>query len=100
MISEREVQRATAEGRKFKEAIIAAKCHRDTNRVELVTPWCILIVDRDKIEELRELSPDEMETITVSAVGLHIERADVGINSAGLITGISKQLASEVANSF
>jgi hypothetical protein len=87
-------------GQKFKQAILAAKYHRDTDRVELVTPWCILIVDRDKIEELRELSPDEMETITVSTVGLHIERADVDINSAGLITDISRQLASEVTKSF
>ena len=100
MVSKRDIQKATAEGTKFKQAILGAKYHRDIDRVELVTPWCILILDRDKIDELRHLSPNDMETISVSAFGLHVEKADIDINSAGLITDISKQLEAEVANSF
>jgi hypothetical protein len=41
-----------------------------------------------------------MATISVSAVGLHVESADIDINSAGLITFISRELEKEVANSF
>ncbi len=100
MISEQDVERASEAGTQFRPAILSAKYHSDTDRVELVTPWCTLLVDRQKIEEFRQLSPIDMETIFVSAVGLHVERADIDINSAGLITFISKQLEKDVANSF
>jgi hypothetical protein len=100
MISEQDIQRATQAGARFKQAILSAKYHGDSDRVELVTPWCTLIIDRQRINELRPLSQTDMETITVSAVGVHIEGADIDINSAGLITHISQQLESEVAGSF
>jgi hypothetical protein len=100
MISDEDIRRATESGIEPKQAILSAKYHHDTDRIELVTPWCILIIDRHRIEELRTLSQTDMETITVSAVGLHIEKADVDINSAGLITDISQQLENEVADSF
>jgi hypothetical protein len=89
MISEEEIKRATRT--QFRQAILSARYHSDIDRIELETPWCILIVDRQHIEELRTLSRTDLETITVSAVGLHIETADVDINSAGLITQISQQ---------
>jgi hypothetical protein len=100
MISEDDIHRATVAGARFKQAILSAKYHPDIDRVELVTPWCILIVERQRIEEFRQLSQSEMASITVSSVGIHIEQADVDINSAGLITEISQQLGNEVANSF
>jgi hypothetical protein len=100
MISEQEAQRATDAGAQFKQAILSAKYHDDTDRIELETPWCTLIVDRQRIEELRTLSQTDLDAITVSAVGLHVEKADVDINSAGLITYLSQQLENEVANSF
>jgi hypothetical protein len=100
MISEKEIERETNVGTHFKQAILSAKYHGDTDRIELETRWCILIVDRQHIEELRTLSQTQLETITVSAVGLHVEKADVDINSAGLITQISQQLEIEVAGSF
>jgi hypothetical protein len=100
MFSEQDIQRATAARAQFRPAILSAKYHGDTDRVELETPWCILIVDRQRIAELRTLSQTDLETITVSAVGLHVEKADVDINSAGLITDIGQQLGKEVANSF
>lgn len=100
MISEDDIHRATVAGTQFKQAILSAKYHPDTDRLELVTPWCILIVERQRIEELRQVSQSDMASITVSAVGLHVEKADVNINSAGLITEISQQLENEVANSF
>src|ERR1700730_16548050 len=99
MISDQEIERAIKVG-PHRQAILSAKYHSDTDRIELETPWCILIVDRQHIEELRTLSRTDLATITVSAVGLHIETADVDINSAGLITQISQQLENEVAGSF
>jgi hypothetical protein len=100
MISESEIAQATNVGEKVKQPILSAKYHNDTDRVELETPWCVLIVDRQRIEELRSLSRIELETITVSAVGLHVENADVDINSAGLITYLSRELEKEVSGSF
>ena len=91
MISEQDIQRATQTGARFQAGSVEfgdAVVH------------CTLIVNRQRIDELRALSQTEMETITVSAVGVHIERADVDINSAGLITHISQQLETEVASSF
>jgi hypothetical protein len=100
MISDEDIRRATEGDTEATQAILSAKYHRDTDRLELVTPWCILIIDRRRIEELRQVSQTDMETITVSPVGLHIENADIDINSAGLITEISQQLETEVAGSF
>jgi hypothetical protein len=100
MISEKDIQRVVEENAQFRQAIIAARYYGDTDRVELVTPWCILIVDRQRIEEFRRVSPNDMESISVSPSGIHIDKADIDINSAGLITYISKQLKNEVANSF
>jgi len=100
MISQQDVERATEAGALFRPAILSAKYHSDTDRVELVTPWCVLLVDRQKIEEFRQLSPIDMERISVSAVGLHVESADIDINSAGLITFIGRELEKDVANSF
>jgi hypothetical protein len=100
MISEQEIERETNVGKKFRQAILSAKYHSDIDRIELETRWCILIVDRQCIEELRTVSRTDMETITVSAVGLHVDKADVDINSAGLITYLSRQLENEVAGSF
>jgi hypothetical protein len=100
MVSKRDVERRTEEGRKFVPAILSARYHHNTDRVELVTPLCTLLVDRAKIDEFRQLSPTDMDTILVSAVGIHIEAADIDINSAGLITFIARELEKEVADSF
>src|ERR1700758_2819487 len=100
MISDQEIEMATKVGTQFRQAILSAKYHSDTDRIELETPWCTLIVDRQRIEELRSLERTDLETITVSAVGLHIEKADVDINSAGLITHFCRQLENGVAGSF
>jgi hypothetical protein len=100
MITEYEIQRATEASANFKPAILTAKYHDDTDRVELETAWCIIIVDRKRIAELRQLSPTDLATISISAVGLHVDSADIDINSAGLIADLSKQLTAEVATSF
>jgi hypothetical protein len=100
MISEQEINRVAQASEGFKPAILAARYLADSDRVELVTPWCILIVERARIEEFRKLSPADLETISVSEVGIHVDKADIDINSAGLITEISRQLESEVSKSF
>jgi hypothetical protein len=100
MISDQDIQRAVEASEHFKPAILSAKYYRDSDRVEFHTPWCIIIVDRSRIEEFRGVSPNDMETISVSDVGIHVDNADIDINSAGLITEIAKQLEIEVAGSF
>ena len=100
MISEQDIKRAAEASEHFKPAIISAKYYRDTDRVEFQTSWCLIIVDRHRIEEFRGISPNDMETISVSEVGVHVDNVDIGINSAGLITEIAKQLETEVADSF
>ena len=100
MISEQDIQRAAEASTHFKPAILSVKYHRDTDRVELQTPWCTLIIDRQRIEELRGVSQTDMETISVSEVGIHVDNADIDINSAGLITDLAKQLEDEVSKAF
>ena|SRR5437868_5523242 len=46
MISDTEIDRVAAASAKFKPALIDARYHPDTDRMELVTPWCTLLVDR------------------------------------------------------
>jgi hypothetical protein len=100
MISDQEIQQAIAASEHFKPAILTARYYRDIDRVEFETPWCVISVNRNEIEEFRAVSPDDMETISVSDVGVHIDNADIDINSAGLIAEIAKRLETEVANSF
>jgi hypothetical protein len=100
MISDREIQQAIAASEHFKPAILAARYYRDSDRVEFETTWCVIIVNRNEIEEFRALSPNDMETISVSDVGIHIDNVDIDINSAGLISEIAKRLETEIASSF
>jgi hypothetical protein len=100
MISEQDIQRMVEASEQFRPAILSAKYYRDTDRIEFQTAWCVIIIDRMKIEEFREVSVDDMETIFSSDIGVHIDKANIDINSAGLITHIAKQLEAEVANSF
>jgi hypothetical protein len=100
MISDQDIKNAIDASERFQPTILTARYNRDADRIEFETPWCIIIVDRHSIEEFRGLSQNDMETISVSDVGVHVESADVDINSAGLITEIAKRLESEAANSF
>jgi len=100
MISDQDIQSAVEASGRFQPAIRSARYYRDADRIEFETAWCIIIVDRQSIEEFRGLSQNDMETITVSDVGVHIDGADIDVNSAGLITEIAKRLEIEVANSF
>jgi len=100
MISDTEIDRVAAASAKFKPALIDARYHPDTDRIELVTPWCTQLVDRQQIDELRDVSKRDLETITVSAVGLHVEGADIDINAAGLLSHIGRRLARKSAKSF
>jgi hypothetical protein len=100
VISEKAIRRAARASARFRPAVLAAKYHPDSDRVEFVTGWCTLIVDRQRIAELRGLSLEELRTISVSAVGVHVDGSDIDINAAGLIADVARQLESEVANSF
>jgi len=100
MISAQEIERAAKASEDFKQAIIAVHYHRDSDRIELVTPWCVLSIDRAEIHELSGLSANDLEGLSVSATGIHVESADVDINSAGLITDIARRLETEAARSF
>jgi hypothetical protein len=100
MISDDEIAQVAERSAGFKPVIL--KCWYDSknDRIELVTSWCTLTVDRKRIVELGSLSPREMESIYVSETGVHVDAADIRINSAGLITDLCQQLENEVAESF
>jgi hypothetical protein len=100
MISDQDIQSAIEANARFQPAIRSARYRRDSDCIEFETSWCTIIVDRQSIEEFRALSQNEMETISISDVGVHIDAADIDINSAGLITQIAKRLETEAANSF
>lgn len=100
LISAQEIERATEASRDFKQAIVAARYHIHGDKIELVTPWCVLVVDRKRIPELRDISIHDMETIIVSTTGLHIDAVDVDINSAGLLTDLARQIETEAALSY
>jgi hypothetical protein len=100
MISDAEIDRVAGASAKFKPALIGARYHADSDRVELITSWCTLLVDRRQIDELRGLSKQDLETITVSAVGLHVDSADIDINAAGLLSDIGRKLARRAARSI
>src|SRR5947208_2823863 len=99
MISDADIERVAATSAKFKPALVGAQYHADSDRLELSTSWCSIFVDRREIAELRGLSQRDLKTITVSAVGLHVEAADIDINAAGLLSHIGRKLAREAAKS-
>jgi len=100
MISEKEIENVVAHDEKFRPAVLSCRYHAENDRLELVTSWCIIVVDRSRIDELKSLSHDQMESIYSSETAIHVDSADVDINSAGLVANICKQLQSEVAASF
>ena len=100
MISDAEIERVVAASERFKPALIAARYHRDSDRVELTTAWCTLLVDRRQIAELRDVSQHDLETITVSSVGLHIDSVDIDINAGGLLAHLARKLAKDATKSL
>jgi hypothetical protein len=100
MISEQEIERVVEQSASFRQVILNCRYDPERDRVEFVTSWCTLIVDRAQIPEFNGLSAHDMETIHVSPTGVHIDTVDIDINSAGLITDLSKQLLEDVENSF
>jgi hypothetical protein len=93
MITDRDIDRVVAASAKFKPAVLAVRYHADSDRIELRMSWCTLLIDRQQIAELRDVSPHDLETITVSAVGVHIEPANIDINAGGLLTDIANKIA-------
>ena len=69
MISDQDIQRAVETSEHFKPAILSAKYYRDSDRVEFPTPWCIIIVDRSRIEEFRGVLPNVRCTISFLSAG-------------------------------
>lgn len=100
MISDADIDRVVAASERFKPAIVSVRYHADTDRLELSTSWCTLLVDRREIAELRDVPQHALETITVSPVGLHIESADIDINAGGLLAHFAGKLAEQAARSL
>ena len=100
MISDEQIAQVAERGADFKAAIIDCRYDAQNDRVELITPWCTIIVDRKRIGEFDALSRHHMEAIYASETGIHIDEAGVDINSAGLITDLCQQLEAEVAESY
>ncbi len=97
MISDQDIQRATEAGANFKPAITACKYDPESDRVELITAWCVIAVDRKCIDELRDIPPGVMKGIYASQFGVHVDEADVDINAAGLIADIGRRLEAAAA---
>ena len=93
MISDKEIDRVVVASAKFKQALLAARYHADTDQIELKMSWCTLLVDRRQIAELRDISPHDLEAIAVSSVGLHVESADIDINAGALLIDIAGKIA-------
>ena len=100
MISDEEIARAVEKNADFKPAVLTCRYDPKSDRVEIVTLWCTLVVDRKRIAEFDFLSPRDMEAIYASETGIHIDAAEIDINSAGLVTDLCQQLENEVAASF
>lgn len=99
MISDTDIERVLAASERFKPMLLGAQYHADSDQIELRMSWCTLFIDRRQIVELRDLLPDDLETINVSPVGLHVESEDIDINAAGLIASIAKKLTKQAAKS-
>jgi hypothetical protein len=100
MISDAEIERVAAASAKFKPVLTGARYLADTDQVELVTAWCTVLVARRQIDELRDVSQGDLETLTVSPVELHVESVDIDINAAGLLSHIGRKLARQAAKSM
>jgi hypothetical protein len=95
MVSERELEKAMEDGATFVPAITSCKYHPTHDEVELVTPWLRIIMRREDIEELRDVSSHDMRGLRTSEFGIHIEDSDLDINSASLIICIARHLENE-----
>jgi hypothetical protein len=100
MISDADIDRVIAASERFSSALIGARYHPDSDRIELSTSWCTILVDRLQIAELRDVPRHDLETISVSPFGLHIESADIDINAGGLLAHIGKKLTEQAVKSF
>jgi hypothetical protein len=100
MISDAEIDRVLTASAKFKPALLGAAYRANTDQIELRLSWCTLLIDRKQIAELRDVSPHDLETIAVSAIGLHIEKLDIDINAAGLLAALAAKLARQAQKSF
>jgi hypothetical protein len=100
MISDAEIERVTNASAKFKPALLGARYHADSDRIELKMSWCTLLIDRRQIAELRDVSPHDLENITVSPVGLHVHSADIDINAGGLLAFIADKLGRQAEKSL
>ncbi|HEV2097922.1 MAG TPA: DUF2442 domain-containing protein [Stellaceae bacterium] len=100
MISDSDIERVRSASAKFKPTVIGARYHAESDQIELRTEWCTLIVNRQEIDELRGVTPHNLEAVTVSAVGLHFDDADIDINAAGLLEYLGKKLVKQARKSI
>lgn len=100
MITDEEIVRVTKKSAKFRPALRAVRYEPETDRVEFVTPSCTLLVPRREIDEFKDVSSDDMKDIRATAFGVHIDRLDLDINAAGLLTEIIDRLRNDLSKSF
>ena len=100
MISEADIERALAASEHFKPVLVGARYLTDSDRIELEMSWCTLSIDRRQIAELRNVLPEALKNISVSATGLHVDSDDIDINAAGLVDWIARKLAKQAAKSI
>lgn len=92
MVTEAEIQKAAKRGSRHPSMVRAFHYHQDSDKVELTTEWCTLLVDRKHIEEFRHVSRSAMAEVYLSPEGIHLDDADIDINAAGLIAALAREL--------
>ena len=95
MISDNDIQQAMEAGAKFVQMVTAVRYRPKNDKIEIRTSWCTLLVDRKQIPELSRISKRRIREIYVSVNGIHIESADMDIESAGLVVYIARKLVEE-----
>lgn len=85
MISKKEIRQVAKKSAEFVQVITAARYLPGADQIKFTTPWLTFRVDRQKIDELRDVSTEQLMHIYASVAGIHINRANIDIDSSGLI---------------
>jgi hypothetical protein len=92
VISDAEIERVTTASAKYKRVLLDARYLPQSDQLELTTSFGKVLVDHRRIGELQDVRPQDLETITVSPVALHVESGDIDIDAASLLADIEDQL--------
>ena len=100
MISKEAIDAAPEVGTRLAPLVKSVRYRPTTDKIELVTSWCVISIDRKRIAVLRNIQRRQMREIRMSpGGGICLESADMDIESAGLIVYIARRLVVEAGQS-